>query len=76
MPRRILMGSVVSDKNQKTVIVKVDRSFMHPKLKKIVSISKRYSAHVSGTKPALGQEVKIMEVAPISRTKKWLFLDV
>ena len=76
MPRRILMGSVVSDKNEKTIIVKVKRSFMHPKLKKIVNISKKYPTHVNELKPSLGQEVKIMEVAPISKTKKWILLDI
>ncbi len=76
MPRRILMGFVVSDKNQKTIIVKVKRSFMHPKLKKIVNISKKYPTHVEGVKPALGQDVKIMEVAPVSKTKKWILLRI
>lgn len=75
MPRRILKGFVVSSKSEKTIIVKVERSYMHPRFKKIVNMSKKYSAHVNNNSYIIGDEVKIMETAPISKTKKWIVLD-
>jgi len=74
MPRRILVGTVVSNKSDSTVSVEVERRFMHPLYKKIVKTSKKYAAHDPGNKCELGAKVRIIESKPISKTKKWLVM--
>lgn len=71
MPKRMLQGTVVSDKQDKTVVVKVERRFTHPLLKKTVRRSKNYHAHDEDNAAKLGQTVWIQESAPISRLKRW-----
>ena len=71
MPKRILQGTVVSDKNAKTVVVKVERRFTHPLLKKTVRRSKRYHAHDDTNEYAVGDIVWIEEHRPISKLKRW-----
>lgn len=71
MPRKILEGVVVSDKSDKTVIVKVQRSVMHPVYKKYIKRSKRYAAHDNDNCFKVGDKVSIRECRPISKTKKW-----
>ena len=71
MPKRILEGLVVSDKGDKTVIVKVERTFLHPLLRKTVRRSKKYHAHDADNKHKVGETVLIQECAPISKTKRW-----
>ena len=71
MPKRILQGPVVSDKGNKTVIVRIDRQFSHPLLKKVVRRSKRYSAHDEKNEYKVGDLVRIQECAPKSKTKTW-----
>lgn len=71
MPRRILQGTVVSDKGQKTVVVKVDRTYLHPLFKKTVRRSKRYHAHDESNKIAVGAMVRIRECPPKSKLKRW-----
>ena len=71
MPKRILQGTVVSDKGDKTVVVKVERRFMHPLYKKYIRRSKRYSAHDETNSQKVGDEVRIRECRPISKTKRW-----
>jgi small subunit ribosomal protein S17 len=74
MPKRILQGVVVSDKQQKTVVVKVERRFTHPLLKKTVRRTKNYHAHdEKGHK--IGDVVSIEETKPISRLKRWIVVD-
>ena len=75
MPKRILQGTVVSDKGDKTVIVKVERRITHPINKKTIRRSKRYAAHDEANKFKAGDVVKIVESAPISKTKRWQVLD-
>ncbi len=75
MPRRILQGEVVSNKSDKTIVVRVERTFKHPKYKKIVRSSKKYSAHDETNKYHQGDKVKIIECRPISKTKKWTVLE-
>ncbi len=75
MPKRILQGAVVSDKGNKTIIVEVERRFIHPIYKKTVKNSKRYAAHDENNHHKIGDVVKIIESRPISKTKKWLVLD-
>ncbi len=72
MPRRVLQGVVVSDKADKTIVVKVERRFAHPLYKKTVRVSKKYSAHDPENTHKVGDKVRIIETRPISRSKKWL----
>ncbi|MDR1694820.1 MAG: 30S ribosomal protein S17 [Lactobacillaceae bacterium] len=71
MPRRILQGVVVSDKQDKTVVVRVERQVMHPVYKKFIKRSKKYAAHDENNQFKTGDNVKIIESAPMSKTKAW-----
>lgn len=71
MPRRVLQGTVLSNACDKTITVRVERRFMHPMYKKFISRSKKYCVHDPDNKCIVGQEVKIQECKPISKTKKW-----
>jgi small subunit ribosomal protein S17 len=71
MPRRVLEGIVVSDKGDKTIVVKVERRVMHPIYKKFIKRSKRYMAHDEANKFKTGDVVRIQECRPISRRKTW-----
>ncbi len=71
MPKRILQGAVVSDKAEKTVVVKIERMFTHPLFKKTVRRSKRYHAHDESNKFKTGDIVRIQECAPKSKLKRW-----
>lgn len=71
MPKRILQGTVTSDKNEQTVTVLVERRFKHPLLKKTVRLSKKYRAHDPEHQFKVGDIVRIEECAPISKTKRW-----
>ncbi len=75
MPKRIMQGTVVSDKNDKTVVVKVERRFTHPVMKKTVRQSKRYKAHDENNAAKVGDVVSIQESAPISRDKRWVVIQ-
>jgi small subunit ribosomal protein S17 len=72
MPKRLLQGTVVSDKADKTVVVKVERRFTHPLLKKTVRRTKNYQAHDEENRFKVGDNVFIEESRPISKTKKWV----
>ena len=71
MPKRILEGVVVSDKGDKTVVVKVERTMLHPVLKKTVRRSKKYYAHDEGNSYKIGDQARIIECAPKSKLKTW-----
>ena len=71
MPRRILQGVVVSDKMDKTVLVKVERRVMHPVYKKFIQRSKKYAAHDDENRFKVGDVVRIRECRHISRRKSW-----
>ncbi|EJW12251.1 SSU ribosomal protein S17p (S11e) [Rhodovulum sp. PH10] len=71
MPKRMLQGTVVSDKLDKTVVVRVDRRFTHPVMKKTVRRSKKYHAHDEQNEYAVGDTVWIEEHRPISKLKRW-----
>jgi small subunit ribosomal protein S17 len=75
MPKRILQGVVVSDKGDKTIVVKVERTFTHPLLKKIVRRSKRYHAHDESNSHKTGAMVAIQECPPKSKLKRWEVVD-
>ena len=70
MPRRILQGTVTSDKNEQTITVLVERRFKHPLLQKTVRKSKKYRAHDENNQFKVGDSVRIQECAPISKTKR------
>ena len=71
MPRRILSGTVVSDKNDQTITVLVERRYTHPVMKKTVRSTKKYRAHDAGNACHTGDKVRIRECAPRSKTKRW-----
>ena len=75
MPKRILQGVVVSDKQDKTLVVRVERRFTHPLLKKTVRRSKKYHAHVENKTQKIGDSVLIEESKPISKLKRWVVVD-
>ena len=74
MPKRILQGTVTSDKNDQTITVLVERRFTHPVMKKTVRKSKKYRAHDAENTYKVGDSVRIIECAPISKTKRWTVL--
>ncbi|MFC3227661.1 30S ribosomal protein S17 [Marinibaculum pumilum] len=74
MPRRILQGTVVSDKGDKTVVVSVERRLMHPLYKKFIRRSKKYHAHDEDNQCKTGDWVRIQESRPISKLKRWVVL--
>ena len=71
MPKRTLQGVVVSDKQDKTVVVRVERRFTHPTMKKTVRRSKKYHAHDEKNEFTIGDQVWIEERKPISKLKRW-----
>ena len=71
MPKRVLTGTIVSDKGDKTVVVKVERRVKHPLYGKIIKRSKKYHAHDEGNVIREGETVRIEECAPISKLKTW-----
>ena len=75
MPKRILQGTVVSDKNDKTVVVRVERRFAHPLFQKTVRQSKKYKAHDETNACKVGDQVFIQESAPISKDKRWVVVS-
>src|ERR687891_2397410 len=75
MPKRVLTGTIVSDKTDKTVVVKVERRVKHPLYGKIIRRSKKYHAHDEGNEFKPGDVVRIEETRPISKTKTWKVLD-
>jgi small subunit ribosomal protein S17 len=75
MPRRVLQGVVVSDKNEKTVVVQVERRLTHPVLKKTVRLTKKYHAHDENSRFKEGDIVRIEECPPISKKKRWKVME-
>ena len=71
MPKKILNGKVIKDKNDKTIIVLVKRKYSHPFFKKVLTSSKKYHAHDAKNKYKVGDNVKIIEAKPFSKRKKW-----
>ena len=75
MPKRILQGTVVSNKGDKTVVVKVERRVKHPLYAKIIRLSKKYHAHDEDNTFNEGEVVRIEETKPISKLKTWRVID-
>ena len=76
MPKRTLQGVVVSDKQAKTVVVRVDRRFTHPIYKKTIRRSKNYHAHDENNECGIGDRVLLMETRPLSATKRWRVVEI
>ena len=71
MPKRILQGTVVSDKGNKTIVVKVERAYLHPLFKKTIRRTKKYHAHDEKNAHKVGDQVRIIECPPKSKLKRW-----
>ncbi|AEH50820.1 30S ribosomal protein S17 [Pseudothermotoga thermarum] len=76
MPRKRLIGVVVSDKMDKTIVVKVTRKFQHPLYKKTIERSKKYHAHDEFNQCKVGDIVEIEECRPLSKTKRWRLVRI
>ena len=74
MPKRILQGIVVSDVQDKTIVVRVERRVMHPIYKKFITRSKKYAAHDETNQFHTGDAVQIEECRPISKHKSWMVI--
>ena len=74
MPKRIMQGVVVSDRGDKTIVVRVERRFTHAMYKKVIRRSKRFHAHDPQNTFKTGDQVRIEECAPISKLKRWIVL--
>ena len=75
MPKKILHGIVVSDKENKTIKVMIERKYQHPLFKKVVKSKKKYSAHDENNKFKIGDKVSIVECKPHSKNKKFEVLE-
>jgi small subunit ribosomal protein S17 len=75
MPKKILSGTVVSDKPNKTVTVLVERKYSHPLLKKVIKVRKKYNAHDENNKYKIGDKVSIIESKPFSKNKKFQVME-
>jgi small subunit ribosomal protein S17 len=75
VPKRTLQGIVVSDKQTKTLVVRVERRFTHPVLKKTIRRSKKYYAHDENEEYSVGDVVRIEEHRPISKLKRWTVVE-
>ena len=75
MPKKILKGKVISDKNEKTIVVLVERKYQHPFLKKIIKIKKKYHAHDEKNIFKIGDTVQIEESKPYSKNKRFKVLE-
>jgi small subunit ribosomal protein S17 len=74
--RRLIVGTVVSDKMQKTIVVKVDRRVRHTLYKKYVEKSRRYKAHDELNTAKVGDQVRLIESRPLSRDKRWVLQTI
>ena len=75
MPKRVLTGTIVSDKADKTVVVRVERRVKHPLYGKIIKLSKKYHAHDEANAYRAGEQVRIQECAPVSKLKTWEVIE-
>ena len=76
MPKKVLHGVVVSDKENKTIKVMIERKYQHPLFKKVVKSKKKYSAHDENNKFKIGDKVSIIECKPYSKNKKFEVMEV
>jgi len=74
--RKVLIGEVVSDKMNKTVVVRVDNMRRHPLYGKVIRVSKRFKAHDEDNRCHVGDVVRIVESRPLSREKRWVVTEI
>ncbi|MBN1981374.1 MAG: 30S ribosomal protein S17 [Chitinivibrionales bacterium] len=74
--RKVRVGTVISNKAEKTITVTVQRQFMHPKFGKIIRMHKKYYAHDEKRECGIGDKVKIMETRPLSKMKRWRLCEI
>jgi small subunit ribosomal protein S17 len=74
--RKERMGEVISNKMAKTIIVRVERRFPHPKFKKVITGYKKFYAHDEKSEAKVGDRVRIEETRPLSKTKRWRLVEV
>lgn len=72
---KVLVGTVVSDKMDKTVVVRVERTYRHPLYGKVIRTHKKYHAHDEQNRCKVGDIVRIRESRPLSRTKRWVVIE-
>ena len=75
MPKKILNGTVVSDKGNKSITVSVERKYQHPILQKVIKTKKKYHVHDEKNSFKLGDKVSIIETRPLSKTKRFKVLE-
>ncbi|RMG66794.1 MAG: 30S ribosomal protein S17 [Nitrospirae bacterium] len=76
MPRKVFVGKVISDRMDKTVTVAVTRLYKHPLYKKYIKRTTKFKAHDAENKCKMGDTVKIIESRPLSKTKRWVVLEI
>ena len=76
MPKKVKQGVVVSDKMDKTIVVKVASYNPHPKYKKIIETNKNYKAHDENNECGIGDRVEVMETRPLSKDKRWRLVNI
>ncbi len=74
--RKTLVGRVISDKMDKTIVVSVSRTKRHPLYGKVIRLSKKYKAHDEENQAAVGDTVKIVESRPLSKEKRWVMTEI
>jgi small subunit ribosomal protein S17 len=74
--RKVLLGEVVSDRMQKTITVKVERRVQHPIYERVIKRSKKFHVHDEHNRCQVGDQVRIVETRPLSKTKRWRLLEV
>ncbi|AZR74727.1 30S ribosomal protein S17 [Anoxybacter fermentans] len=74
--RKILVGTVVSDKMDKTVVFEVERRTQHPLYKRVIRRTKRYKAHDENNECRVGDKIKVMETRPLSKEKRWRVVEI
>jgi len=74
--RKERIGEVISDKMTKTIVVRVERRFPHPRFKKIITRFKKFYAHDEKREAKVGDRVRIQETRPLSKTKRWRLIEV
>ena len=74
--RKVLVGEIVSDRMHKTITVKVERRMRHPIYERVIRRSKKYHAHDEHNQGRIGDQVRIMETRPLSKTKRWRLVEI
>lgn len=74
--RKKLVGRVISDKMDKTIVVRVERTRRHPLYGKVIRLSKKYKAHDEGNTAVTGDTVQIIESRPLSKEKRWVMTEI